>query len=134
MNPINFLVNGKFYANILDFQRQPAFQPDFYSLSDLLTRLEIDRFFNFLHQNTFGDVMRGQLSAEMLILITVVLAIVAIAATQLMKSAKSAGEQVENQSQQLYERTSSAMKARSGEFCINNEDCQSGSCQNNKCT
>jgi len=80
-----------------------------------------------------GDVMKGQLSAEMLILITVVLAIVAIAATQLMKSAKGAGEQIENQSQELYERTSTAMKAGSGEFCMNDEDCQSGRCDKNKC-
>jgi archaellum component FlaG (FlaF/FlaG flagellin family) len=35
-----------------------------------------------------GDVMRGQLSAEMLILIVVVLAIVAIAASQLLNTAK----------------------------------------------
>ena len=45
--------------------------------------------------------MRGQLSAEMMILIVVVLAIVAIAATQLIGSAKDAGEQIDTQSQWL---------------------------------
>ncbi|NYZ77693.1 class III signal peptide-containing protein [Candidatus Micrarchaeota archaeon] len=79
--------------------------------------------------------MKGQLSAEMLILITVVLAIVAIAATQLMKSAQGAGEQVEQQSNLLYERTSGAMKGADGEFCISNTDCQSDNCDtsNNEC-
>ncbi|MFH1222491.1 MAG: class III signal peptide-containing protein [Candidatus Micrarchaeota archaeon] len=44
-----------------------------------------------------GDVVKGQLSAEMLILITVVLAIVAIAAYQLLNTAKESAAKI-NQS------------------------------------
>ena len=79
--------------------------------------------------------MRGQLSAEMLILITVVLAIVAIAASQLIGTAKDAGEHIENESEGLYTKTSEAMKGDAGDFCVDAEDCLSGlSCDENKCT
>ena len=77
--------------------------------------------------------MRGQLSAEMMILIVVVLAIVAIAATQLIGSAKDAGEQISTQSDDLYEKTSAAMKGSEGDFCVDDEDCLSESCTDNKC-
>ncbi len=43
--------------------------------------------------------MRGQLSAEMLILITVVLAIVAIAATQLLNTAQDTATSINKSSQ-----------------------------------
>jgi len=45
--------------------------------------------------------MRGQLSAEMLILITVVLAIVAIAATQLLNTAGDTAKDVEESTSTL---------------------------------
>jgi len=70
--------------------------------------------------------MRGQLSAEMLILITVVLAIVAIAASQLLTTAKDTGEQISEQSSTLADRTGAAMKAGPGEFCVTAEDCREG--------
>ncbi len=77
--------------------------------------------------------MRGQLSAEMMILIVVVLAIVAIAATQLIGSAKDAGEQISTQSDALYTKTSEAMKGSEGDFCVEAEDCLSEGCTDNKC-
>ncbi|MEM2909045.1 MAG: class III signal peptide-containing protein [Candidatus Bilamarchaeaceae archaeon] len=49
--------------------------------------------------------MKGQLSAEMLILITVVLAIVAIAATQLMSTAKETATNINSTTQTLAQKT-----------------------------
>jgi len=79
--------------------------------------------------------LRGQLSAEMMILIVVVLAIVAIAATQLMNAAQDSAGQIENQTGQLYDKTSDAMKAGPGEVCFDDDDCRSGDCDLtvNKC-
>ncbi len=78
--------------------------------------------------------MRGQLSAEMLILITVVLAIVAIAATQLIGTAKETGEQISESSSHMLNVTESAMYC--GNICYSDEDC-GGSCptcgSDNKC-
>lgn len=77
--------------------------------------------------------MRGQLSAEMMILIVVVLAIVAIAATQLIGSAKDAEEEITTQSDDLYKKTSAAMKGSKGDFCVDADDCLSESCTDHKC-
>lgn len=78
--------------------------------------------------------MRGQLSAEMLILITVVLAVVAIAASQLLTGAQETGEQIDKQSSALANRTGAAMKAGPGEFCVTADDCREGlRCENSKC-
>ena len=70
--------------------------------------------------------MRGQLSAEMMILIVVVLAIVAIAATQLLGSAQEAAGQISNQTGELTVKTNAAMKSGKGEFCVVPEDCEEG--------
>ena len=72
--------------------------------------------------------MKGQLSAEMLILIAVVIAIVAIAATRLMDTAQDSSKTVEEQSGTMLETSKEAMKAQSGEFCVINKNCDSGSC------
>ncbi|MBU1166067.1 hypothetical protein KKF81_03895, partial [Candidatus Micrarchaeota archaeon] len=45
--------------------------------------------------------MRGQLSAEMLILIVVVMAVVGIAAVQLVGSAKETSKQISDKTQEL---------------------------------
>lgn len=78
--------------------------------------------------------MRGQLSAEMLILITVVLAIVAIAASQLLSGAKGAAEQIEEQSTSLEESTGAAMIC--GSACTDDSDCESPceECKNGFCS
>lgn len=49
--------------------------------------------------------MKGQLSAEMIILIAVILAVVAIVAIQMTKTAQGAGSAVENQSSSILNRT-----------------------------
>lgn len=49
--------------------------------------------------------MKGQLSAEMIILLAVILAVVAIVALQLTKTAESASSAVDNQSSHIIDRT-----------------------------
>lgn len=81
------------------------------------------------------NLMRGQLSAEMLILIVVVLAVVAIAATQLMGSAKETSKNIQNQTGRINLMTSEAVKSAEGEYCMYDEDCREGfSCQNYRCS
>lgn len=78
--------------------------------------------------------MKGQVSAEMLILLAVVVAIVALAATYLMNVGKSTGESVQNQSADLTARMDFASKGDPGDTCDPNKhgsDCKSGSCGTN---
>jgi uncharacterized protein (UPF0333 family) len=78
--------------------------------------------------------MKGQLSAEMLILIVVVLAVVAIAANQLMGSAKETSKNIQNQTDRLNIMTAESVKSAEGEYCIYDDDCREGlSCQNYRC-
>lgn len=81
-----------------------------------------------------GVGMRGQLSAEMLILITVVLAVIAIAAMQLMGTASDTGEKIDEQAEEMYERTSDAMKGKQGDFCTEDNDCINSCDSDFKCT
>ena len=78
--------------------------------------------------------MRGQLSAEMLIMLVVILAIVTIAATQLIGSAKETGENIGKQTEKLNAMTNDALKSENGDFCIVDDDCAGGSCEENRCT
>ena len=79
--------------------------------------------------------MKGQVSAEMLILLAVVVAIVAIAATYLLDLGKSAGEQAQEQGTSTLDKVSELSKGGPGASCIDNEDCSSGTCgSNNRCT
>ncbi len=74
--------------------------------------------------------MKGQLSAEMLILITVVLAVVAIVAVQMMGTAQKTGESVQRQADILGNRTMEAMKVPPGGYCSRpgeSDECQDGS-------
>lgn len=75
------------------------------------------------------DRMKGQLSAEMLILVAVIIAVVAIAATQLMGTAKKTGKQLEDQAEDVLSRTENAMKANADEFCSQDKDCKSNDCE-----
>ncbi len=79
--------------------------------------------------------MKGQLSAEMLILIVVIIAIVALVASQLTKATEKTGQALENQSNMLSERSQDAVKAKPGEFCAKDEQCVSNRCDetNYKC-
>ncbi|MFH0884610.1 MAG: hypothetical protein V1861_02780 [Candidatus Micrarchaeota archaeon] len=70
--------------------------------------------------------MKGQLSAEMLIMIVVILAIVGIAATQLVGTAKESGESIENQTANLNRMTSEALKGDEGDRCITDDECLEG--------
>jgi len=70
--------------------------------------------------------MKGQLSAEMLILIAVVIAVVAIAATRLISTAKTSSSQVANQSDTMLRTSEQAMKGKAGEPCVIDDNCDSG--------
>lgn len=78
--------------------------------------------------------MKGQLSAEMLILITVVLAVVAIAAMQMIGTAEKTSATLGNQTDMLSERTLEAMKSPENGVCMEEGDCQAGLvCVDNRC-
>lgn len=70
--------------------------------------------------------MKGQLSAEMLILIVVILAVAAIVANQLITGAKNTSDTVDSQSQAVLDKTTEAMKGKSGDFCTKDEQCLDG--------
>ena len=72
--------------------------------------------------------VKAQLSAEMLILIVVILAVIAMAASQLFKTTEKTGQAVENQGNVIIERSEAAVKAKSGEFCTDDKQCLSNNC------
>lgn len=79
--------------------------------------------------------MKGQVSAEMLILLAVVIAIVALAATYLMDLGKSAGESVQEQSTDVLSDVKELSKGDAGDPCVDGDDCKSGSCgSDNRCS
>ncbi|MEM2948144.1 MAG: class III signal peptide-containing protein [Candidatus Anstonellales archaeon] len=69
--------------------------------------------------------MKGQLSAEMIILLAVVLAIVAIAANYLLQTAQTSGEAAQNKTTQVI----GAME----KTCISDADCKVGKCIKGVC-
>lgn len=78
--------------------------------------------------------MRGQLSAEMLVLMVVILGVVALAASQVIGSAKETSEGIGNHTKKLNAMAEDAMKSPSGAFCFDENDCQHGlKCPNNRC-
>ena len=76
--------------------------------------------------------MRGQISAEMLILLAVVLAIVALAAAYLMDVGKKAGGEVEERTEEILEGSSGGAGAVGSE-CSSGDDCISGECEFGVC-
>lgn len=62
----------------------------------------------------------------MLILIVVVLAIVGIAAVQLMGTAKETGRNIQNQTERINRLTNDVLKGQEGEACISEDDCIEG--------
>lgn len=84
--------------------------------------------------------MRGQLSAEMLIILAVLIAVVVIVASQLMKTADRASGKVDTASEAVFNKTDAAIgagtKKITGETCISDDECRSGSCDiiSSRCT
>lgn len=76
--------------------------------------------------------MRGQISAEMLILLAVVLAIVALAAAYLMDVGKKAGGEVQERTDEILEGSAGGAGA-AGSECESNSDCVSGNCEYGIC-
>jgi uncharacterized protein (UPF0333 family) len=78
--------------------------------------------------------MRAQLSAEMLILIVVVLAVIALVASQLFSTVKKGSETVGNQTTVIFWKAQEEMKSKEGEACKDDSDCKSGlRCFENVC-
>lgn len=78
--------------------------------------------------------MKGQLSAEMLVLIVVVLAVIAIASTQMIGTAKETSGNIGEHTERLDRMTSEAVKSPEGGFCVEDEDCERGlGCDEYRC-
>ncbi len=79
--------------------------------------------------------MKGQISAEMLILLAVVIAIVAIAAVYMMNAAKQGGQAVESRVNATLGINGNTQggTGQPGDPCTANMDCLSGSCQYGYC-
>lgn len=74
---------------------------------------------------------KGQLSAEMLILLAVILALVLLVASQLLKTANTASDKIEKNSQSVFDKSDAAVaaaKGNAGDYCVGNDDCKSGFC------
>lgn len=79
--------------------------------------------------------MKGQVSAEMLIMLAVIVAVVAIAAAYLVGLGKDAGEKVQEGGQDILEGVEEASKGDTGDPCLEDDDCKSGNCDSsNRCT
>ena len=70
--------------------------------------------------------MKGQLSAEMLILIAVVIAVVAIAATRLISTAEKSSDSIDKQSSTMLNMSENAVKGKPGDFCNDPNQCVNG--------
>ena len=80
--------------------------------------------------------MRGQLSAEMLIVLVVILGLAVILASVMLKSANKAAANVEQKTDTVINASSgTAIRAATGDYCVVNADCETGSCDtySNKC-
>lgn len=74
---------------------------------------------------------KGQLSAEMLILLAVILAVVLLVASQLLKTANNASGKVDEKSQAVFEKSDAAIEAakgNAGDYCVADSDCKSSVC------
>ncbi|MDD5096782.1 MAG: class III signal peptide-containing protein [Candidatus ainarchaeum sp.] len=77
--------------------------------------------------------MKGQVSAEMLILLAVVIAIVALAASALMKTAEDSSKAVEERAQGVLDSTDCAIAGHAectdASDCSYGETCSGGCCR-----
>jgi uncharacterized protein (UPF0333 family) len=69
--------------------------------------------------------MRGQISVEMILLVVIILAIVALVASNFMGTAEKATGKFSNMSESVF--------SKAGEYCLTDSDCESGHCVNGKC-
>jgi hypothetical protein len=78
--------------------------------------------------------VKGQLSAEMLVLMVVILGVVMLAASQIIGSARETSEGIGNHTKKLNAIAEEGMKSSEGAFCFEDEDCRQGlSCMENRC-
>jgi uncharacterized protein (UPF0333 family) len=66
-----------------------------------------------------GGLMKGQLSAEMIILVAVILAVVAIVALSMTNTANKGSAAIGNQSDQILDRTSGIVSNFSADLLVN---------------
>ncbi|MFH2106381.1 MAG: class III signal peptide-containing protein [Candidatus Micrarchaeota archaeon] len=71
-------------------------------------------------------VSKGQISVEMLILIAVIIAVIAIAASQLLKTADKTSQEVDKRSDEVLKTTETAMKSKKGGPCTSDSSCAEG--------
>ncbi|MEM2963255.1 MAG: hypothetical protein QXW70_03005 [Candidatus Anstonellales archaeon] len=67
--------------------------------------------------------MKGQISAEMLIILVILIGVALIVASQLIKTATQAGKEIEKKTGQIFEISKSCetdLDCDAGESCINN--------------
>ncbi len=73
--------------------------------------------------------MKAQLSAEMLIILVVILGLAVLVASVMLKSGKQAADSIEQKTEQVIAASEDTMvKGESGDYCVNDADCESGSC------
>lgn len=73
-----------------------------------------------------GEGVKAQLSAEMLILIVVVLAVIALVGSQLLSTANKGGEQLNQGTDTMFWKSGEQVKSAEGEPCKDNENCKLG--------
>ena len=80
--------------------------------------------------------MRGQLSAEMLIVLVVILGLAVILASVMLKSANKAADSVAEKTDAVIDASNAgSVKSSAGGYCTVDYDCESDSCNvySNKC-
>ena len=72
--------------------------------------------------------MKGQLSAEMLILLVILLGVAVIVASTMMQSANKASQKIEQKTDTILTKADQGAAGAAGDQCASNADCASGSC------
>ncbi len=80
--------------------------------------------------------MKGQISAEVLILLVVIIGVVVIVASQLLQTAGTAANKIDEKTGELFEKTGEgALGGAEGEYCDDTLPCkESLSCNENICS
>lgn len=81
--------------------------------------------------------IKAQISTEMIIILAVLLALVLIVATKLQETAKKGTEQIASEEQSIFatiNQTTGIAKKGSGEICVSDNECASGTCLAGYCT
>jgi len=78
--------------------------------------------------------MRGQLSAEMLVVLVLVLGLAIFLASVMFKSAGQAAGKIEEKTGTVLEAgEKNITKSSSGQYCVEDADCESGYCTASRC-